>query len=362
MKSRWMSVILSLVVCVAAAAADNTDAVKPSAVSKIALDQSFGPQPGYTLAGNFSKMKTYLEAQFGVTVSAHAGGWSYAALQNYDVLIIPTRFTARPSGSDLDGLKTFMQQGGCVIILWYSLCELGCTGNPDPPANWPGTGLHDTVLDSFAGIQVKSAYPGSHNFTSFQEGFGTTPFAVSTVNSAKSAWFHQVVGSAKFIAQAGGYNVAAYNPSLGSGKLFVIGSLTAFQNAYIDTGGNKNFLFNIISKCGASGGGGGLTLMNCKGKPLVLAPGADIKCTSKVKNKGAAAAAASTVEFYLSTDTTLGGDTFLGTAAVPALAPNAAKKVVLTAEVPMLADGFYYVIAKLPDGSTKASKKKVEIR
>jgi subtilase family serine protease len=81
--------------------------------------------------------------------------------------------------------------------------------------------------------------------------------------------------------------------------------------------------------------------------PATGRAGAAISIGDTTKNSGGSAAGTSTNSFYLSTDSTLdGGDTVLGSRAVPALAANAISSG--TTSVPIAAGtapGTYYIIA-----------------
>jgi subtilase family serine protease len=82
--------------------------------------------------------------------------------------------------------------------------------------------------------------------------------------------------------------------------------------------------------------------------PAAAAAGASITLNDTTRNVGAGAAAATTTRFYLSTNATLdGGDTPLGSRAVPPLASATSSSAATAVIVPAAtAPGTYYVIAQ----------------
>jgi hypothetical protein len=353
---------------------DSRKKVKPVAINNIGFNQTHS---AWQLNLTFTKLKSKLQSQFGASVVPHTGAWNFSSLQSYDVFIIQTPLNSRPSTAELDALRVYTESGGRLIIIWHSLCEGACTGNPDADTDWPGTQMHDKILQDMGKIQVKSQYPGENNFTSFATILGNTPYVISKVYSYKSAWLHSVSGSAQYIAYAGGFPTAAYNPSVGSGKFYLLGGPYAFHDWFIDMAGydNVNWLYNIITDCGTAGGGDGggggggggsanLVITKIKGKPRTLAPGNTMKLIAKVRNKGTADSTADEVDFYLSADKILdASDIYVGSGDVPVLKKNKKTKIVRNSVVPNLPAGDYYVLGKLDSAALeKSSSKTVEIR
>ena len=343
---------------------------------KIGFLQGHTPQPIHLLGTGFSKMKTYLENEFSTTVDPVNGSWTSGNLSGYDILILPTRFAQRPSVGELSALKSWTRNGGSLIILWYSLCEGACTGNPDPTTNWPGTQLHDTILQDTGKIMVRSQFASGTDMTSFMTDIGTTPHNIGYVSGGNAAWLYSVAGDAKFIASNGfGQYVAAYNNKVDNGKMFVIGNLDCFTNAFIDFDDNKDFLFNIIAEAsgddgggGGGGGGGGvaadLYVKKTIPKPKLVNPGDTMKLIGIVRNKGTDTSDPDRLDFYLSKDETFDGDDiFVGAINVPAINKKKRKRLKLNSLAPDIDADVYYLIGRLASNDdTKASKKTIEFR
>jgi subtilase family serine protease len=82
--------------------------------------------------------------------------------------------------------------------------------------------------------------------------------------------------------------------------------------------------------------------------PATAGPGQTITITDTTKNQGGAQAGASTTQFYLSTNSTIGeSDTLLGSRSVPALAAGASSYGSTSITIPEgTSSGSYYLIAK----------------
>ncbi len=341
--------LIPLLLLASAAQADDDKRTRPTAL-QIGFSESYAPYAGFTLAQNFSKLKTYLQNEFGATVTSVTGGWSSATLNQFDIFIIPGRFgTYTPSGANT-ALRSWISNGGCAIVLWYPMHH----SNPDTA--WQGKYLHDDVLNFF-GMGSRSTQNGGLNITSFIGPFNTTPNNVSLVQgSHKSAWMGRAdSGSAYMAWSSSGQAICTYNPNAGSGKLFLIGNVYAFQDSLIDTADNRNFLYNIISYCSSGGGGGDpdLFVKKLKGKPTTVTVGQQLKIKARIKNKGGSASTATTVNFYLSPDATYDAtDILLGSETVPALNKNKSKKIKKTVIIPSVGAGTYYIIAIVDPGDT----------
>lgn len=339
-----------------------------SAPLKIGFEEAHNQPVNRTLVADFSKLKAKLESEFGATVTSHTGTWTFASLSNYDVFIVQSQWpeASQPTSSEISNLKNWVQNGGILIILWYpGFWE-------DPNVERWHIRFQDDLLDKVAGITIFNRPALSNNFTSFTGKFGTTPNNISQVlGDVRTLNINQLTKGAKVIARADtGEKSAAYNDSVGSGKIYVIGNLHAFLNAMFDLGDNADFLVNVLTDAIGGGGGGGgggsskLVIVRVKGKPKAVSFGDKLKCIGIVRNKGAATSTATKLEYYLSLNKTLDGADFkIGTVSVPAIPKNKKKRFTPKFNVPNIAADDYCVIGKLiSNNAEKASKKTVEVQ
>jgi hypothetical protein len=368
----FIIVVLSAALLAAGVSANEKKA-KPTAL-KIGFDQSYSPLSGYTLSSKFSKLKTYLENEFGADVSANSSGWTTSKLNKFDIYIIPGGCKSIPPAEAISALKTWVQNGGKLLFLWHWM------GFNYQATYWhAGVQLHDKILEHF-GMQIKGTDAGGTRIVNFSGPFGTTPYNVDTVlGGAKASWMHSATGSAKFLGwNSNGNPVASYNPKAGKGKLILIGNEHNFQNSRIDLADNEKFLYNLIHYLGGNGGGTGgaksdLMVKFVKAREKVLSPGDQITLITRIKNKSKNPTPASSVRFYLSPDKELSAsDKLIDEAVVPPLGKRKGKKIKKIFILPMsLGDGMYYIIAivdedeqikdKNRDNNAKASNKKIEI-
>jgi len=206
---------------------------------------------------------------------------------------------------------------------------------------------------------MRSTPNGGLDMTSFVGPFNNTPYNVyRVVGNLRTGWVGRTDSGAIPLAwSTSGQMASSYNPNAGSGMLFLIGSVYAFQNAYIDQHENTNFLFNIVHYFDGGGGGGGgdpdLFVKKLKGKPTTVTVGQQLKIKARIKNKGGSASTATTVNFYLSPDATYDAtDILLGSETVPALNKNKSKKIKKTVIIPSVGAGTYYIIAIVDPGDT----------
>ncbi len=94
-------------------------------------------------------------------------------------------------------------------------------------------------------------------------------------------------------------------------------------------------------------------LVAAEGGGISSAPGSTITVNDFTKNDATVPAGTSTTGFYLSTDPVLdAGDTFLGSRAVPALAPGETNTASTALTLPANAFGTLYIIAKADSPDT----------
>lgn len=333
-----------LLITTFAIAEDDKEAGPPAL--KIGFSESYNPYPNFTLTGMYSDLKTYLQNEFGATVTAVTGGWSN--LSQYDVFIIPTRYQGTPSQSACVALRNWIQAGGVCIILWYPY------NISDPGDYWYGDSLHNFVLEFF-GLGCRASPAGSHDMTTIAAPYNNTPYQINKVSGAwKTGWVLNTSGAGKYLGWSpGGQTVASYNPNAGQGSIFLLGNMYPYQNTRIDQDDNKNFMFNIIHNATGNGGGGGggggkpdLWPKKVKGRPRTVDPGDQFKVLCRVKNKGKADAGATKVYFYLSPDEFYdASDIELGSVDLPALKKKKSKKVKKTFLIPLTTPaGTYYLV------------------
>jgi len=371
-----LSAMILIVLFIAVPALADEKKRSPSAVLKIGLSEAYNPQPGFTLADKYSKLKTALENEFGADVQSVTSNWGN--LSSYDVFIIPCRFQVEAPAADATALLNWVQNGGCLIVLWYPM-HLG-SGQAGTDRDWGGRNLSNITLLNGSGL-VSRATPASSNImTSFVGPFNSNPYSVSTVTGdVKTGWLI-IEGGGKNLAWSGGQLVAAYNDNVGQGQTYMLGNLYAFQDNLIDAADNKDFIFNIIHYyLGSDGGGNGgtpeadLYVKKIKSKHREYSPGDQIVLITRIKNKSNVATPATDVTFYFSPDKQLdASDILIDSTAVPALAKRKSKKIKKTFLLPLaLAAGDYYVIAivdeaeavpdKNRDNNAKAYNKTIEI-
>ncbi len=345
--------LISVLLLTAAAQADDDKRARPPAL-RIGFSEGYSPLAGFRLSQNFSKMRTYLQNEFGATVTAESAAWSAGMLNQYDIFIIPARYQSATPASATTALRNWVSAGGCLIVLWHPLKKFGSTY---PDQVWEGNGLIDNVLNYF-GTGMRSTPNGGLDMTSFVGPFNNTPYNVyRVVGNLRTGWVGRTDSGAIPLAwSTSGQMASSYNPNAGSGMLFLIGSVYAFQNAYIDQHENTNFLFNIVHYFNSGNGGGGdpdLYVKKLKGKPTTVTVGQQLKIKARIKNKGGSASTATTVNFYLSPDATYDAtDILLGSETVPALNKNKSKKIKKTVIIPSVGAGTYYIIAIVDPGDT----------
>lgn len=351
-----LSLVLTLIIIAMLAipaTAQQGKKAKPPAL-QIALSQGYSPQPNFTLAGYYSKLKTYLDAEFSTSVTS-ISNWRSSTIRDYDVIILPGRYQAQPPSADVLDLRDWLRDGGCLIILWHPMDVKVADDR-----NWPGTILHDNIL-SPNGLKVKATPAGSKDIRTILSPFDNTPYTadeVSGTGTLRTAWMHEASGGGKFLGwNADGHPVASYNPKVNNkGKLFLIGNVQYFQNSFIDNADNKNFLLNIIHFCSGNGNGGGgdpdPMVKTVKGQPKKIKPGKNVTGKARIKNIGGTQSSQADVYFYLSPDQSFDAtDSELGSNTVPALNPNKSKLVKKKAAVPNIGEGNYYVIAYVDKNS-----------
>jgi hypothetical protein len=371
----WLTAVI-LVLLLAAVPALSKDK-KHHAITnpKIAFSECYSPWPGYKLTEEYSKLKTALEDEFGATVTSITGSWSQLT-SDYDIFIIPGRFSEEPTDGECAHLRNWIENGGCCIILWYP--------GISKAQRWNGIlNTHDKVIYVY-GIYAARQPIGSNTFTYFEDPFGSDPYPISSVvGDDFTAQLGTDQPQARIIARSGSLAVTAYRENIGTGKgqLYVIANLFIVQNAWIDQYDNKDFLYNIIHYYTKGGGGGGggtqpdlwAKLVKFTGGNL-HSPGDQITLIARIKNKGKADAPATDVTFYLSPDKELdASDIEIDAALVPALAKNKSKKIKKVFLLPLtLAAGDYYIVAVVDEAeavtdadrtnNVKASNKTVEIQ
>ena len=235
--------LISVLLLAAAAQADDDKRARPPTL-RIGFSEGYSPYTGFRLSQNFSKMRIYLQNEFAAIVTADSAAWSTGMLNQYDIFIIPARYQSATPTSATTALRNWVSAGGCLIVLWHPLKKYGWTY---PDQVWEGNGLIDNVLNYF-GTGMRSTPNGGLDMTSFVSPFNNTPYNVYTVvGNLRTGWVGRTDSGAMALAwSTSGQMASSYNPNAGSGMLFLIGSVYAFQNAYIDQHENMNFLFNII--------------------------------------------------------------------------------------------------------------------
>ena len=380
MKKAYFCIAILLIFALAAFPADQARKRKPAAgPTNIGFSQSFNPAAGFTLAGNFSKMKTYLENEFGATVSVENSSWTN--LSQYDLFIIPGKFQTNCPASIKALLTAYVQGGGVVLVLWHPLTLP--TVMIDPDRNWGGENLRKWSTET---VKIWYTASGSvRNIDSISAPYNNNPYVANFVNC--SGGISPVNGGTYdgtpvIFARSGGVPNCFYNASVGSGKIYFVGNAYCFQDSYIDNSDNLDFLYNIIHNAFGNGGGGGggdtakpnLVCIRVKSKFRVFSPGDTVMFKVRVKNRSKTPADACKATLYLSPDKTLdvASDIELGDVAVPALGKRKGKLLKKELILPLtLAAGDYYIIAdvdpddvnedKKPEDNTKASSKTIEI-
>ena len=376
----FLAVVLIVLIAAVPASAEKHKRRGDATAPKIAFSESYSPYAGFTLSNKYSKLKTYLESEFpGATVDSLTTG--FTNLSGYDILILPGRFQTDVPDSHAQILFQWIKNGGCLIALWYSWTNNHATGQPFEL--WGADRVYFVVFEG-SGLGHKRTPPPTNTMTSFSSPFNSNPYPVNTViGDERSVWMDYGVGTGgKTLAWGNGYAMAGYNDNVGSGQVYLIGNLYAFQNYLIDTADNKDFIFNIIHyylNDGGGGGGGGtgdadLMVRLCKARFRFFSPGDQITLIARIKNKGKKDAPATDVTFYLSPDDELSGsDIKIDSAVLPALNKRKGKRIKKTFLLPLsIGAGNYYVIAivdeaeAIPDSdrdnNTKASKKTIEIQ
>ena len=376
MRKYSLVIILLLVFAIAAFPGDQARKRKPMAgPSKIGFSEAYNPSAGFTLAGNFSKLKTYLENEFGATVSAEAGSWGNIA--QYDLFIIPGRFWTECPGSVISQLQAYVQSGGVLLVLWHPLTLPQVYIDPD--RNWGGENLRKFMEQ--VGKVWYTASGSVRNIDSISAPYSNNPYVANFVNCAggispvNGGTFD---GTPVVFARAGGVPNCFYNASIGSGKVYFVGNVYCFQDSYIDTSDNLDFLYNIIHNAFGNGGGGGtgksnLAVMKVKAKNYLASPGDTILFKVRVKNKSTEPTDACKVGIYLSPDKVWdASDIKLGEGDVPALGKRKGKLVKKSLILPLtLAAGNYYIIGYVDEAgvnddkdtsnNTKSSTKAIQV-
>jgi hypothetical protein len=371
MKKTSLFLALILCTCLIASYADDDKTTQDDPIT-IAFLQGYNPHSGYTLSGNFSKMKQYLQNEFNATVKG-ISNLSYSNLQDVDILIMTVFWQSNIPTSHLNDLRNWIQDGGSFLYLLYPMDNFLGDGSWDElGGRWIGGNIMDPN-----GFNWKQMVAGSHDGASFAAPFGSTPYSISHVDgsgSAGTALPGRATGGSKFIVWNGnGDPIAVYQPDAWDGKIVALGNHYWFQNNLIDNDDNKHFLYNIITELGGTsdgddgGGGNGSSdffVKKAKGKPRVVAPGNKLKLVGVVKNKSNQATTPTILEMYLSLDLTLdGGDLKMAQGSLPSLGPGQKKKLKIFINLPNIAADYYYVIAEIKsNGDYKASKKQIEVR
>jgi len=151
----------------------------------------------------------------------------------------------------------------------------------------------------------------------------------TTNDDACTAWTSVPGTSVSLSGLAAGtthyWHVAATNPS---GTTYSNGSATAFWSFTTAAPAAANLRVTAIKA------------------PAAVASGASFTLTDTTRNDGPGAAGASHTARWLSTNKTLGGDTLLGTRAVPGLAAGAQSVGAMPVTLPALPPGVYYLLAQ----------------
>ncbi len=175
-------------------------------------------------------------------------------------------------------------------------------------------------------------------------GASTTKFYLSTDTSLDSA--DALLGSRAVAGLAtGGTSVESTSLSIPAattpGSYYIIAQADA-DGAVTESNEGNNTLASNAFTIGAD------LIVSALTAPSTGIPGSTVTVTGTTTNQGGGSAGASTTKFYLSTNTTFDAtDIFLGSRAVPSLAPGAASSASTALTIPAgVQGGSYYVIAQ----------------
>jgi len=238
---------------------------------------------------------------------------------------------------------------GQAAIRWYSLCSNGGaygfalapggqgTFGPDTTHRWMGS----AALDKDGNLSVGFSASSSTIFPQLRMAGRLTTDPAGTLGQGEAHLFDGTGSQVNTSNRWGDYSALTVDPS--------DDCTFWFTSEYYAVTSQFNWKTRIgkfvYPGCGAAGPKPDLTITKVAA-PGKSGVGASITVKDTTLNLGPAVAPASTTRIYLSTNTTFdGGDTLLGSRAVPGLASGASSVGGTSVTIPAVAPGVYFILA-----------------